>query len=163
MSTRKRSGSGSKRQFKEKVVQIYECLLKGEDVSNQNSLFWEEFFLLKPNITTLENEILKMTPEQLQVAKQNINLLFNQCIAILEQKEHQHSVRVAYDLLTLCILLHSLFKKPVEYQSDVMELLNGCENFALKIQKLLGICQNYLEGMCTLILGSLNITIKFCH
>lgn len=146
MTTRKRSGSGSKRQFKEKVVQIYECLLKGEDVSNQNILFWEEFFLLKPNITTLENEILKMTPEQLQSAKQNINLLFNQCIGILDQCDQQHSIRTAYGLLTLCILLHSLFKKPVETQLDVMELLNGSDNFSIKMQKLLNTCQNYLEG-----------------
>lgn len=146
MTTRKRSGSGSKRQFREKVVQIYECLLKGEDVSNQNILFWEEFFLLKPNISTLENEILKMTPEQLQTAKQNINLLFNHCIEILDQKDQQHSIRVAYSFLTLSILLSSLFKKSVESQSEVMELFNGCDNFANKLQKLLTICQSYLEG-----------------
>lgn len=146
MTTRKRSGSGSKRQFKEKVVQIYECLLKGEDVSNQNILFWEEFFLLKPNITTLENEILKISTEQLQTAKQNINILLNQCIVILDQRDQQHSIRVAYGFLTLCVVLHSLFRKSMESQLDAMELLSGCDNFAVKIQKLLNVCQNYLEG-----------------
>lgn len=146
MTTRKRSGSGSKRQFKEKVVQIYECLLKGDDLSHQNILFWEEFFLLKPNVNTLENEILKMTAEQLQTAKQNINLLLSHCIAILDQKDQQHSIRVAYSLLTLCIILHSLFNKSVESQSEVMELFNGCDNFAIKLQKLLNICQDFLES-----------------
>lgn len=146
MTTRKRSGSGSKRQFKEKVVQIYEGLLKGEDVSNQNILFWEEFFLLKPNITTLENEILKMSPEQLQIAKQNINLLLSQCIEILDQRDQQNSIRIAYGFLTLCVLLYSLFKKAMEAQIDAMELFNGHDNFAVKLQKLLNICQNYLEG-----------------
>lgn len=146
MTTRKRSGSGSKRQFKEKVVQIYECLLRGDDVSNQNILFWEEFFLLKPNIITLENEILKMSSEQLQSAKQNINILLNQCIEILDQRDQQHSIRVAYSFLTLAVLLNSIFKKSLESQIDAMDLLNGGDNFGVRIQKLLNICQGYLEG-----------------
>ncbi|XP_057664352.1 armadillo-like helical domain-containing protein 3 [Diorhabda carinulata] len=142
MSARKRSGSGSKRQFKEKVVQIYECLLKGDDVSQQNTLFWEEFFLLKPKVATIENEIQKLSVEQLQIAKNNINLLFNQCIEILDQQ----NIRAAYGLLTLCALLHSIFKKGLDSQIDAIEFLMGFENVALKTQKLLKICQSFLEG-----------------
>ncbi|KAG5894079.1 hypothetical protein JTB14_003936 [Gonioctena quinquepunctata] len=146
MTTRKRSGSGSKRQFKEKVVQIYECLLKGEDVSHQNVLFWDEFFLLKPKVVTIENEIQKLSLEQLQAAKQNINLLFSQCIEILDQ---QHSIRVAYGMLTLCALLNAIFKKSLDTQIDVIEFFTGFDNLANKIQKLLSICQSYLEGDST--------------
>lgn len=143
MTTRKRSGSGSKRQFKEKVVQIYECLLKGEDISNHNVQFWKEFFLLKPKVATIENEIQKMSVEQLQVAKQNINLLFNQCIETLDQ---QQGIRVAYGLLTLCALVHAIFKKSLDTQLDAIEMLTGFDNMIVKIQNLLNICQTYLEG-----------------
>ncbi|XP_023022641.2 armadillo-like helical domain-containing protein 3 isoform X1 [Leptinotarsa decemlineata] len=146
MTTRKRSGSGSKRQFKEKVVQIYECLLKGEDVSHQNVLFWDEFFLLKPKVITIENEIQKLSTEQLQLAKQNINLLFNQCIEILDQ---QHSIRFAYGMLTLCALLYAIFKKSSDTQMDAIEFLTGFDNIMVKIQKLLSICQTQLEGEST--------------
>ncbi|CAH2002267.1 unnamed protein product [Acanthoscelides obtectus] len=147
MATRKRSGSGSKRQFKEKVVQIYECLLKGDDVSQHNALFWDEFFLLKPKVATLENEIQKMSVEQLQAAKPNINILFNQCVKILDQ---QNNIRVAYGMLTLCTLLDSLSKTAVENQIDAIEFLSGFENLPDQIQKLLTLCQTYLEGMCFL-------------
>lgn len=81
MSSRKRSGSGSKRP-KEKVVYIYEMLFRSdfEDPVKVNSEFWNEFFLLQPNVECLENEITKLSCEQLIVLKKNINLLFCQSI-----------------------------------------------------------------------------------
>lgn len=74
MALRKKSDSGSKRVLKEKVVQIYErffqvriykyvlrcrliyiyihvSLFQGEDVLKDNPNFWEELFLLKPNVS----------------------------------------------------------------------------------------------------------------
>lgn len=143
MTTRKRSGSGSKRHFREKVVQIYECIFKGDDMSANNALFWDEFFLLKPKVSIIEAEIQKMTLEQFAAAKQNINLVFNQGIDVLDQ---QNSIRVAYSLQTLCSILHSIFKKSLESQIDCVEFLRGFENYETKIQKLLTTCQTYLEG-----------------
>jgi len=83
MTTRKRSGSGSKRP-KEKVVYIYELLLRGEDPTNNNPEFWNEFFLLQPNVDNLETELMKLTGEQLVLLKGNINLLFTKCIEMLD-------------------------------------------------------------------------------
>ncbi|KAJ8921661.1 hypothetical protein NQ315_010570 [Exocentrus adspersus] len=143
MTTRKRSGSVSKRQFKEKVVQIYECLLKGDDVSHHNELFWDEFFLLKPKVVTIESEIQKMSLEQLQNAKQNISLLYSRCIEVLDQ---QHNIRISYGLLTLCALLHAIFKKALDSQIDVIEFLSGFDNLVSNTQKLLNFCHIYLEG-----------------
>ena len=54
MSVRKRSGSGGKRALKEKVVEVYEGLFRGEQVAVGNSNYWEEFFLLKPKMAVLE-------------------------------------------------------------------------------------------------------------
>lgn len=84
---RKRSGSGSKRP-KEKVVYIYELLFRGEDpVNNKESWineFWDSFFLLQPNVESLENELTKLSNDQLLLVKGNIKLLFTQCIQMLE-------------------------------------------------------------------------------
>ncbi|CAH0553527.1 unnamed protein product [Brassicogethes aeneus] len=156
MTTRKRSGSGSKRHFREKVVQIYECIFKGEDMSTNNILFWEEFFLLKPKVSIIESEIQKMTLEQFTASKQNINLVFNQGIDILDQ---QNSIRVAYSLQTLCAILNSIFKKAIDAQIDCIEFLTGFENYETKIQKLLTICQTYLEGELPEVVKSLCLKI----
>lgn len=88
MTTRKRSGSGSKRQLKEKVVQIYESFFRGEDLTLNNPIFWDELFLLKPKVVQLEAEIQKLTPEQIGLLKDNINLFFSKCVDTLGQ-EHQ--------------------------------------------------------------------------
>lgn len=94
MAMRKRSGSGSKRHLKEKVVQIYESFFKGEDLSNDNPSFWDEFFLLKPKIPQLEEEINKLSSEQLINMKDNINLLVFQGIEMLGQEHHIRSVNI---------------------------------------------------------------------
>lgn len=87
MASRKRSGSGSKRP-KEKVVYIYELLFIGEDPVKSNAEFWNEFFLLPPNVDSLDCEISKITIEQILVVKDNINLLFTQCINMLDSGRH---------------------------------------------------------------------------
>ena len=47
---RKRSGSGSKRQHKGKLVPIYESFFKGEDLTVNHPNFWNELFLIKPMV-----------------------------------------------------------------------------------------------------------------
>ena len=54
MSVRKRSGSGGRKALKEKVVEVYEGLFRGDQIAVGNSNYWEEFFLLKPKIAVLE-------------------------------------------------------------------------------------------------------------
>lgn len=93
MATRKRSGSGSKRP-KEKVVYIYELLFRGEDPAKTNTEFWNEFFLLQPNVDSLESEFTKLTAEQLLAVKENINLMFTQCIEILDSGKIIYRIRI---------------------------------------------------------------------
>lgn len=85
MSSRKRSGSGSKRP-KEKVVYIYEMIFRSdfEDPTKDNAEFWYEFFLLQPNVESLESEMTKLSCEQLITLKNNVNLLFCRCIEMLD-------------------------------------------------------------------------------
>ncbi|KAH1022381.1 hypothetical protein HUJ04_011794 [Dendroctonus ponderosae] len=120
MASRRRSGSGSKRQFKEKVVQIYETILKGEEIGPNNPLFWEEFFLLKPKLAVLEAEILKLSPEQLQLAKPNLNDLFA-CRLFAGQTQVDNNVQA-------------------------IEFLSGFDSYVANIQKLLDFCHLFLQG-----------------
>ena len=60
MATKKGAVSGPKRQFREKIVQIYETLFKGDNLPTSNSQFWDEFFLLRPKTTYFDTEIQKM-------------------------------------------------------------------------------------------------------
>lgn len=107
MSTRKRSGSGSKRP-KEKVVYIYELLLHGEEIGKGNQNFWDEFFLLQPNVEVLEQELQKLDSVKLAAAKANVLLLFNKCVVILDST---NTKRVHNSLITLSVLVFSMFKR----------------------------------------------------
>ncbi|XP_041785611.1 armadillo-like helical domain-containing protein 3 isoform X2 [Anopheles merus] len=107
MASRKRSGSGTKRP-KEKVVHIYEQLCRGEDLKLLSIQFWEEFFLLQPNMDMLECELLKLNPEQYSSAKQNILNLFTECINTLS---FGNSKRVHNALQTIAVFIHFLFRK----------------------------------------------------
>lgn len=150
MTTRKRSGSGSKRQLKEKVVQIYESFFKGEDLSKNNPSFWDEFFLLKPKVAYLENEIQKLTSDQLGLVKDNLNILFAQCIDTLS---HEHNIRVVYSMQTLCTLVSSVYKKATaESGFDVVNLLMGFQVAEEKMQQLLNHCIVFLTSMLHIII-----------
>ena len=74
MSVRKRSASGGKKILKEKIVEIYESLFRGDQISIGNCNFWEEFFLLKPKMAALEGEIGKLQADQLAGMRENLNM-----------------------------------------------------------------------------------------
>lgn len=152
MTGRKRSGSGSKRQLRGKVVQIYESLFKGETSVINGPTFWDEFFLLKPNISHLEGEINKITPEQLSNVKININLLFIKCIDVLSQ---EHNIRVVHSLQTLCGLVQSVYRKlTAESGLEITSILVDFDMVEEKMQQLFSCCNTFLSGMLIIIICS---------
>jgi len=48
---------------------MYDQLLRSESVLETEDTFWADFFLLKPKINYLENEISKLTSEQVSRLK----------------------------------------------------------------------------------------------
>ncbi|XP_052865658.1 armadillo-like helical domain-containing protein 3 isoform X3 [Anopheles cruzii] len=116
MASRKRSGSGSKRP-KEKVVHIYELLCHGEDLKRQGTQFWEEFFLLQPNMEVLESELIKLNSEQYAIAKSNIVQLFTECISMLSSSNGK---RMMNALQTICVFIHVLFRKQSRAVSGIL-------------------------------------------
>ncbi|XP_039282557.1 armadillo-like helical domain-containing protein 3 [Nilaparvata lugens] len=144
MISRKRSDSGSKRPLKEKVVQIYESFFKGEDLAARNPNFWDELFLLKPKPQQLEAEIMKLQGDQLLAIKDNMNMLFSQCIETLG---HEHTIRVIYALQTLCAVVSSFYKKALgDCGFNVINILVGFDEAEERMRTLLYHCNNFLSG-----------------
>ncbi|PZC72715.1 hypothetical protein B5X24_HaOG210694 [Helicoverpa armigera] len=144
MATRKRSGSGSKRHLKEKVVQIYESFFRGEDLTTDNATFWDEFFLLKPKIPQLEAEIHKLSVEQLMNMKDSMNLLVSQCIEMLGQEHH---IRLVYALQTLSALLITMYLRATQDPNiNIKIILIGSDSPDMKMQKFFEHCSTILSG-----------------
>ncbi|XP_054722195.1 armadillo-like helical domain-containing protein 3 [Uloborus diversus] len=112
----------SKRPLVEKIVQIYEAFLRGEDPSNGNINFWDEFFLLRANLVFLQKKFEQLTPEEVSGLKEVINNLFYQCVRILKDGSH---IRAMNALKTLCALVHGVYGKTHNYGFDVINLLIG--------------------------------------
>ncbi|XP_028033635.1 armadillo-like helical domain-containing protein 3 [Bombyx mandarina] len=144
MAMRKRSGSGSKRHLKEKVVQIYESFFRGEDLTTDNPTFWDEFFLLKPKIPQLEAEIHKLSTEQLINMKESMNILVEQCIEMLRQDHH---IRLLYALQTLSALLITMYQRlEPDSNINIKTIMIGQENADTKMVKLFEQCSIILSG-----------------
>lgn len=166
MSSRKRSGSGSKRP-KEKVVYIYEMIFRVDfkDPTKTNPEFWHEFFLLSPNVECLENEITKLSCEQLIALKSNINLLFCRCIEMLDSGEFvllilslfpfvliifrsllsDHPKRLCNSLQTICALFYAVFKwHATETSFDVISTIFDFDEVEDKMKTLITKCNNLM-------------------
>jgi len=144
MSTRKRSTSGSKKQFKEKIVQIYEAFFRGEDISAGNPNIWDEFFLLKPKVGVIEAELTKLNAEQLVTLKDQLNNLFAKCVSMLG---HDHHIRVAHSLQTLCALIKAGFTRTTfDVSCDIIEILIGSGAVEMQMQLLIEHCSDILTG-----------------
>lgn len=122
-NVRKRSGSGGKKVLKEKIVEIYESLFRGDQIAIGNVNFWDEFFLLKPKMAALEGEIGKLQADQLAGMRENLNVLFHECVAHLS---HNHQIRVVYALQTLVGVIKAVYKKCVQLSGfDLVNFLIG--------------------------------------
>jgi hypothetical protein len=156
VSIRKRSGSGSgpsqttnktKSPLREKIVQMYDVLLRGEDpsLSSFGDTFWAEFFLLKPKISHFESELTKMNHEQVMSARSNLNALFEKSLINLAEEHH---IRVVYALQTLCGLVRSAFKKQASTASgvDLVNLLMGFDMAEKRMAALINHVNDFLMG-----------------
>lgn len=144
MSTRKRSTSGSKKTFKEKISLIYEAFFRGEDLASGNPNFWDEFFLLKPKVNVIETELSKLSSEQINLLKDNLNTLFSKCVSMLG---HDHHIRVAHSLQTLCAFIKAGFARTsLDINCDIIELLIGSGAADMQMQLLIEHCSDILTS-----------------
>lgn len=133
---------GSKRPFKEKIVQIYEAFFRGEDPSCGNSNFWDEFFLLRANLGFLVKKFEDLSYEELSALKETVNNLFYQCVQILKDG---NQIRAMNSLQTLCALVHGVFSKNhVDYGFDIINILIGFNSADQLMQTLIEQLSHFL-------------------
>ncbi|KAF8785102.1 Armadillo-like helical domain-containing [Argiope bruennichi] len=153
---------GSRRPLKEKIVQIYEAFFRGEDPSLDNINFWDEYFLLRPNLYFLESQFEAMTYEEISSLKETINNLFYQCVRILKDG---NQIRCMNAIQTLCALVHGVYgKAPGDYGFDVINLLIGFSSAEHLMQTLIErlshiLCNEYPSNLKSLVLKFLLILV----
>lgn len=130
--------SGAKKTaFKEKILQMYDLLLKGDkSPTHTQPEFWAQFFLLRPKIGVLEAEIGKLNAESLSLARENLNELFSECVDNLGEEHH---IRVVYALQTLCGLVRAATKKQTQFNTgfELVNLIVGFDVAEIKMQCLI--------------------------
>ncbi|ODM95975.1 hypothetical protein Ocin01_10702 [Orchesella cincta] len=149
MSLRKTSAhSLGKKQLKEKIIQIYEQLLQGEDPSLANSNFWDEFFLLKPKPSVLETELSKLRGDQLNYLKPIIRSLFTHCVSVLgETNSNSHHIKICNSFQTMVGLVDGVVKLiKTEFGYDLLDALMGFESATRVINDLLNNSSSILTG-----------------
>lgn len=67
--------SPKKKAFKEKIAIFYDSIFHGDDLVRDYPNIWAEFFLLKVNVSYLEELIGQLEPDELVKLKDNINEL----------------------------------------------------------------------------------------
>ena len=139
------SSSGKAKNQVPKIIQMYDLLLKGENLNESSfgETYWSEFYLLKPKVNYLESEMIKMTPEQVTNARLNLNTLFEQSLNNLAEEHH---IRVVYALQTLCGLLKAAFKKQCTGGIDLVNLLMGFESAEKRMAELINHINDFLVG-----------------
>ena len=125
--------------LKEKVVQMYDVVLRAELEDVDEDRFWSEFFLLRPKIAVLESELAKYPNEHL-LTHSHVHRLFDKCLDSLG--EDRQMIRVVYALQTLCGLLRALTKKRLSGR-DLVLALNASEP---RMTKLVAHLTDFLTG-----------------
>ncbi|KAK3094470.1 hypothetical protein FSP39_002176 [Pinctada imbricata] len=116
-----------------------------------NPNFWDEFFLLKPNIPYVEAEFEKMTGEGLLVIKDNLNRLFYRAVTTLKE---ENPIRVVNAIYTLSALIRGVFRKNLgDFGFDVINLLIGFDSAEAVMQTL-------VENLNTILLGEKPAALK---
>lgn len=160
------SGKGGGR----KIVQEYEAIFTKEPMELLSSRmdFWDELFLLQPNLTSLHVFVKEALKEKGTRRLSSINLLFSQASVALKDDSN---IRISNALLTLCVISRTVLfkkKKPPSKQLifDEVEVLIGKQDLDVKLEILRNrLCEllfsDIPSGMKSLILDFILILVTW--
>ncbi|CAL8097782.1 unnamed protein product [Calicophoron daubneyi] len=134
---RKKSQKGF---LKEKVLQIYDKLFQGQDITQGRAEFWDDFFLLKVNLKSLTSHFEKLTSDELVRLKPQLNRLLLQCLHTAQKEKHR--IRVANAIQTMDALVSGVYrcKSSAEAPEDMSELLLTPEQTKDFMQNYVSLC-----------------------
>ncbi|KAL1842465.1 hypothetical protein VTJ49DRAFT_5202 [Mycothermus thermophilus] len=120
--------------FQPKIVRLYEALFKDDsDETERSEGFWKEFFLLRPDRTSLRKILDDIDPNELLQLQHQTRQLFVRAVAALRNPFgvadlHALDVRHANFAGTLSVFMASVLgKKYTNPSSDIIELLAGLD------------------------------------
>ncbi|CAB0038225.1 unnamed protein product [Trichogramma brassicae] len=126
MASKKRE-FGANRSYKGKLLTMYESLFRAEDDSFIHANFWNEFFLIKPEVSYLENEIIRLNDENLSKCKSRI---------------------LVYAMHTLSAIMFTLYKKANQPEKpiDFVDIAFGADNVQERMTLFVQHSNNFLTG-----------------
>lgn len=153
-----RPGGQTKVPLKEKIVQIYEALFRGENPALGNSNFWDELFLLRVNPTCFQNEFDQLDGDALVQLKDMLNELFFQCVRHISTFEDS-PIRIVSAIQTLCCLIRGMFSKSPSSGFDVINVLIGFD----KAQRRMKLLVDNANGLLSLSSVSASVKEQVLH
>ncbi|CAH8565127.1 unnamed protein product [Schistosoma guineensis] len=133
---RKKTPKGS---LKEKVLQVYDKLFQGQDITQGRAEFWDDFFLLKPNLKCLSAHFEKTSSEDLVRLKPQLNRLFIQCLQTAQYDGHR--IRVANAIQTLDCLLSGVHRcRSPSINEELSAILLGPEHVKDFMENYISLC-----------------------
>ncbi|KAK1751055.1 hypothetical protein QBC47DRAFT_392134 [Echria macrotheca] len=113
--------------FQQKIVRLYEALFADVDDEGEKSEgFWREFFLLRPDRSSLRRILDEISPNDLLQLDLQTRQLFARAVAALRST---HGVADLHALDTLStFLIAVLAKKYTNPSSDIIEILAGLDH-----------------------------------
>ncbi|KAA3671709.1 uncharacterized protein DEA37_0004264 [Paragonimus westermani] len=147
--------------LKEKVLQIYDKLFQGQDITQGRAGFWDDFFLLKVNVKWLNTHFEKAVSDDLIILKPQLNRLLLQCLHTAEHDKHR--IRVANAIQTMDALVSGVYrcKTPADSTMDASEFLLNPEQVTDFMQHYTTLCsdmfrENRPERLRSLMLNSMH-------
>ncbi|KAF8560848.1 hypothetical protein P879_09240 [Paragonimus westermani] len=147
--------------LKEKVLQIYDKLFQGQDITQGRAGFWDDFFLLKVNVKWLNTHFEKAVSDDLIILKPQLNRLLLQCLHTAEHDKHR--IRVANAIQTMDALVSGVYrcKTPADSTMDASEFLINPEQVTDFMQHYTTLCsdmfrENRPERLRSLMLNSMH-------
>ncbi|GAB5593004.1 hypothetical protein Unana1_07904 [Umbelopsis nana] len=119
-------GSG-KTALKEKVAELYEALLRGEEPFKDDPQFWSSLFLLKVKRQFLFTLVHEKSEEHLLSVRDNISIVFSQCVETMNGRAEgtMDILRQTNAIVALSCILRAIFTKSrfTNFSFDVVNLL----------------------------------------
>ncbi|XP_053207868.1 armadillo-like helical domain-containing protein 3 [Panonychus citri] len=128
---------GKKRDLKEKIVQIYENLLRIQSINScdlvNNEAYWNEFYLLRSNPKALVDLLTELNYDELVESGNLINLLFTQSAITLNC---DNNIKITNSLVTLLTLSRTIFGSTKVKVENQLDILIGKNDLNLKVDLL---------------------------
>lgn len=148
--------------LKEKVLQIYDKLFQGQDITQGRAGFWDDFFLLKTNPKCLIAHFEKLNIEDLKCLQPQLSRLFIQCLHTAQNDRHR--IRIANAIQTMNALLMGIHRCKVAHDLAMppSEFLLSSEHRAEFMKHYVSLCvelvrEDMPERLRHLVFNSLHI------